>query len=428
MSIYTSPISPGLSWYEDGLVDRPSFPPLDGSAKADVVVVGGGYTGLQAAVNLAERGVDVIVLEAHRLGDGASGRNGGQIGTGQRADPLELEAEYGFERSKALFDLAEDGKHYLLDFARRHAIDMDYRPGQLSVVHRRRYLDDYKAYADALGERYGYQHARFMDAAETAERLGSARFFGGVRDMGTGHIHPMKLLTGIARVAHAAGARLHEGTPAVSLASSGGKVVVGTRTGTITADHALVACNAHIGALEPVTAAHVMPIRSFIGATVPLDDDTILPGGEAADDSRFVVRYFRKAADGRLLFGGREAYTAENPRDISSHIRKQIAEIYPHLADVDITHGWGGSVAITLPRKPFVREVMPRVISIGGFSGHGVKLSNYCGKLYADAVLGDRQRLAMFEELKIPAFPGGTRLRAPLLFLALTWFAMRDRF
>jgi gamma-glutamylputrescine oxidase len=172
-----------------------------------------------------------------------------------------------------------------------------------------------------------------------------------------------------------------------------------------------------------------MPIRSFIGATAPLDAfPGIIPDREAVADSRFVVRYFRKTADNRLLFGGREAYTADTPRDISSHIRRQIAEIYPELKDIDITHSWGGSVGITLPRKVFVREVMPGVTSIGGYSGHGVMVSNYCGKLYADLVLGKKDMLAPFARLKVPAFPGGTSLRAPLLFLALSWFALRDRF
>jgi gamma-glutamylputrescine oxidase len=154
----------------------------------------------------------------------------------------------------------------------------------------------------------------------------------------------------------------------------------------------------------------------------------VLPGGESVDDSRFVVRYFRKSKDGRLLFGGREIYAPGDPQDIHIHIRRQIAEIYPALKDVEITHAWGGYVGITLPRTPFVREVMPNVISAGGYSGHGVMLSNFVGKLYAETVTGNRDRLKLFEEMKVPPFPGGRRLRTPLLFLALNWFALRDRF
>ncbi|MER9020249.1 FAD-binding oxidoreductase [Mesorhizobium sp. M0898] len=425
---YQSPISPGRSWYEDTAGPRPEYPALDGDRTCDVVIVGGGFTGLSAAAHLATTGADVVLIETHRFGDGASGRNGGQLGTGQRAWAEELEAEYGFSRAKALFDLAEEAKAHLLDFAAMHQIEIDYMPGQMSVAHKKRYVDDYKAHAEIMASRFGYPHISFMDAAETAERLGSTHYFGGTRDTGTGHIHPLKLVIGTAKVAAEAGAKLFEQTPSTGITSGGGKVRVATPKGTITAAKCLIGVNAYGGTLEPVSAAHIMPIGSFIGATIPLGADSkVLPGGEAVDDSRFVVRYFRKSKDGRLLFGGREIYAVNDPKDIHIHIRRQIAEIYPALNDVEITHGWGGYVGITVPRKPFVREVMPNVISIGGYSGHGVMLSNFFGKLYAETVAGNRDRLKLIEDLKIPPFPGGRRLRAPLLFLALNWYALRDR-
>jgi gamma-glutamylputrescine oxidase len=425
---YQSPISPGRSWYEDTVGSRPTYPALDGDRQADVVIIGGGFTGLSAATHLAKAGTDVVLIDAHRFGDGASGRNGGQLGTGQRAWAEDLEAEYGLSRAKALFGLAEEAKTHLLEFAWANEINIDYVPGQMSVAHKKRYVEDYRRHAGIMAERFGYPHIAFMDAAETAERLGSQAYFGGVRDTGTGHIHPLKLVVGTARVAAAAGAHLFENTQASGISTSGGKVRVTTAKGTITAQKCLIAVNAYGGALEPVSAAHVMPIGSFIGATVPLGTNSpVIPGGESVDDSRFVVRYFRKSKDGRLLFGGREIYAVNDPKDIHIHIRRQIAELYPALKDVEITHGWGGYVGITLPRKPFVREVMPNVISAGGYSGHGVMLSNFVGKLYAETVSGNRDRLKLIEDLAIPAFPGGRRLRAPLLFLALNWYALRDR-
>jgi gamma-glutamylputrescine oxidase len=425
---YQSPISPGRSWYEDTVGPRPEYPSLDGDRQCDVVIVGGGFTGLSAATHLAKAGANVVLIESYRFGDGASGRNGGQLGTGQRAWAEELEAEYGLTRARALFDMAEEAKAHLFDFAATNAIDIDYMPGQLSVAHKKRYVDDYKRHAEIMAGRFGYPHVSFMDVAETAERLGSTRYFGGTRDIGTGHIHPLKLVIGTARVATAAGAHLFERTPSIGIVSGRGKVKVTTRNGTITADKCLIAVNAYGGKLEPVSASHIMPIGSFIGATAPLGATSkVLPGGESVDDSRFVVRYFRKSKDGRLLFGGREVYAVNDPKDIHIHIRKQIADLYPDLKDVEITHGWGGYVGITVPRKPFVREVMPNVISIGGYSGHGVMLSNFFGKLYAETVTGNRNRLKLIEDLKIPPFPGGRRFRAPLLFLALSWFALRDR-
>ncbi|PYE36314.1 gamma-glutamylputrescine oxidase [Rhizobium sp. PP-F2F-G38] len=425
---WQSPLSPGISWYEDAVGERPVYPTLDGDMTADVAVIGGGFTGLQAAYNLAAGGVRVVLIDACRFGDGASGRNGGQFGTGQRAEVDELEKQYGRERAKALFDMAEDAKRGLLDFAARHDIDMEYQPGHLSVTHKASSEKDYRAYVESMARDYAYPHMQMMDATETAKRVGSRHYVLGIRDTGTGHIQPMKLLVGLARAAQAAGAELFENSNATNILISQGKVLVETARGTIRADRALIACNAHIGTLEPVTASHVMPIRSFIGATEPLSDTSpVLPGGESVADSRFVVRYFRRSRDGRLLFGGREAYTADNPRDISTHIRRQIAEIYPDLSDVQMTHAWGGSVGITMPRQPFVREVMPGVTTIGGFSGHGVMLSNHCGKLYADLVLGRGGDLDLLKELRVPAFPGGRRFRSPLLFLALTWYALRDK-
>ncbi len=423
---YQSPISPGVSWYEDTVGGRPDYPALDGSVSTDVVIIGGGFTGLSAAAHLAKAGVDVVLIDQHRFGDGASGRNGGQMGTGQRAWPQEYEAELGLTRAKALFDLAEEAKAHLLEFATVNEIDIDYRAGQMSVVHKKRYLKEYQAHPQIMAERFGYPHLSYMDVRETAERLGSTRYFGGVRDTGTGHIHPLKLVVGTARVAAQAGARLFENTPATRIEA--GKVKVTTARGTITAEKGFIAVNAYGGKLEEKSAAHIMPIGSFIGATIPLGNDSpVLPGGEAVDDSRFVVRYFRKSPDGRLLFGGREIYSTADPKGIASHIRGQIAEVYPQLKDIEITHQWGGYVGITMPRRPYVREVARNVISAGGYSGHGVMLSNFMGKLYAETVAGNRDRLKLFEDLKIPAFPGGRRLRAPLLFLALNWYALRDR-
>ncbi len=428
MDTWQSPIAPGLSWYQASVEERPTYPTLDGSQTVDVTIIGGGYTGLQAACSLAVAGVSVALIEGGHFGDGGSGRNGGQLGTGQRWWPEDAEKELGYERSKLLFDMAENAKRHLHDFATMHGIDMDYMPGQLNVSHKPGHDREYRANAEIAAERYDYPHVTFMDKAETEERVGTKDYYCGVRDTGTGHIHPLKLLIGLAKVAKAAGASIYENTKATAIRREGGKIKVETPKGTLTSDRVLIATNAYIGNLEPVTSAHVMPIGSFIAATEPLDAfPHVIPGMEAVCDSRFVVRYFRKSKDNRLLFGGREVYSSKDPSDTAEAIRRQIVTTYPALKDVRITHAWGGNVGITLPRRPFVREVMPGVTSIGGYSGHGVMLSNYCGKLYAEMVTGRKSELDVLADLKIPAFPGGHAMRKPLLFLALTWFALRDR-
>ena len=432
-----SRISPGLSFYEAILPDRPAYPPLAGDTRADVCVVGGGFTGLSAAVHLAESGASVVLLEAERVGDGASMRNGGQMGTGQRADVVEHEAKYGSERARALFDLAEEAKRHLHEFTATHGIDMRYRPGQMSVAHRKHMLPDYRVAADAMRERYNYPHIAFMDRDETVGRLGSARYHGGIRDTGTGHIDPAALIVGTTEAAVRAGARVHERTRVSRIEPDGASVRIETPTGTVRADRVLVAVNGYNEGLERTAARHIMPIRSFIGATEPLPDNTdVLPGGEAVDDSRFVVRYFRRVdwPDGRsrLLFGGRETYGHPpperiRPEPLRRQIGRQIAEVYPQLRGVALTHAWGGSVAVTISREPFVREVSPRIHAVGGYSGHGVMLSNFTGKLYAEAVAGNRDRLGALEAFAHRSFPGGERLRPALHVLAMSWYALRDR-
>ena len=236
--------------------------------------------------------------------------------------PEELEAEYGFSRAKALFDLAEEAKHICSTSPDVNGIEIDYRPGQLSVAHKKRYLPaNTRRMPRSWLTRFGYPHISFMDAAETAERLGSTHYFGGVRDTGTGHIHPLKLVVGTARVAAAAGAQLYEKTPATRIDTQGGKVRVTTRDGTITAAKCLLAIDAYGGDLEPVTASHIMPIGSFIGATVPLGrrQSRCCPAAKSVDDSRFVVRYFRQVeGQPSCCSAGAKSTASRTPRTSTS--------------------------------------------------------------------------------------------------------------
>lgn len=426
---YQSPISPGISWYESSCGDRPAYPALEKDRTCDVVIIGGGFCGLSAALHLAQAGTDVVLLEQHRLGDGASGRNGGQMGTGQRASVLETEAELGFERSKALFDMAEDAKANLLNVADKYGFETDFRAGQLTPMHKKRYENEAREEVEAWQTRYGYKAVEWLERDAMASALGSQHYVGGgSRDMGTGHIHPMKYLIGLGASAKKAGATLCEQTRADDVSHQGGKIAVKTASGTVLADRCLLALNGYHNDLDPTLSTTIMPIQSFIGATIPLGDNRpILSGGEAVDDSRFVVRYFRKTVDNRLLFGGREAYGKSTPGDIRRTINKQIAQIYPDLDGVELTHAWGGNVAITMPRTPFVRELKPGLWAAGGFSGHGVMLSNYTGRMIAEHWLGKSDHIKLLQDLKIPSFPGGKMMRNPLKVLALTWYAMLDR-
>lgn len=429
--VHQSPIAPGLSWYESTVADRPAYPALDGDHKADICIIGGGFTGLSAAAEAAKLGASVVLLEGSRLGDGASGRNGGQLNTGQRAWGPDHAETLGLERARALFDLAEEAKAHLLGFAADNEIDIEYVAGHYSAAHKRSYIKDYQVYAEKIASDFGYPHVKFLDAKELAERIGSNRYHGGNYDSHTGHIHPLKLVVGTAKIAAQRGAMIFENTKVKTTRKTSNGIAIETGHGTVTADRVLLAVNAYGDEkLNEKMASHVMPIQSFIGATPPLEgdlDQTILPERASVDDSRFVVRYFRRTRGGHLLFGGREAYSSSEPNQFNDGIRRQLSEVYPQLSRVEITHAWGGNVGITLPREPFVREVEPGITAMGGYSGHGVMLSNFTGKMWAEAVCGNRDRLHLFKELNVPPFPGGRRFRKPLLTLALTWYSMLDR-
>ncbi|AGF74104.1 oxidoreductase [Bartonella australis AUST/NH1] len=422
-----NPISPGVSWYEDTLTGRPSYPFFNEQTQCDVVIIGGGFTGLSAAYHLAEVGMNVVLLEASRFGDGASGRNGGQLGTGQRRWVEALEKKYGFERSKALFDLAEEAKRDVLSYCSTPDCNIDFMPGQLSVIHKKREMAAYQQHVEIM-QRYGYHGLSYMDKAEITERLGSSFYHGGIYDAETGHINPLKLIVWLAKKAEKAGAKLYEKAQVTAVKRENGRCMVVTAKGDIAAENVLLATNGYNLGLQRFVKKNIIPIRSYIGATAPLPkDSSILPGGEAVDDSRFMVRYFRKSIDNCLLFGGVESYDNRHPVNLDARIRQQIVEIYPHLRSINLTHSWGATVAITVERMPYVRQLTSGITYCGGYSGHGVMLAPFMGKLYAEWLSGRRERFKYFQDLKISPFPGGKILRYPLVFLAMSWFSFMDR-
>ncbi|MEJ8571112.1 FAD-binding oxidoreductase [Microbaculum marinum] len=420
---------PADSWYTATAHTLDPFPPLDGDIRADVAVVGGGFTGLSAALHLAERGVDVVLLEANRVGWGASGRNGGQVHSGQRRDVEWLEAHLGVTRAKELWSLAEESKQLLRDLVERHGIDCDLRHGIFSVAHKPRYVADEKKYVEKLRRDYGYQEIEWIERDALADALGTDVYFGGMRDGGAGHLHPLNYALGIARAAAAAGARIHEGTEVTALEGSDTRVLV-TPRGRVSADTVILAGNGYLDGIEPDTETRVMPMNNYILTTEPIGAGVaggILKGGEAASDSRFVIYYWRPTPDGRLLFGGGETYSRKLPSDVRAFVRRHMLNIYPDLGDVRIDHAWGGTLAVTVNRLPYIRKLRTGVYVGAGFSGQGVTIAPLAGKVLADAITNAPARLDAFADLPCPPFPGGKWLRAPTLAAAMTWFALRDR-
>lgn len=412
--------APAPSYFQLTAPDVPAFPPLEGSRRADVCVVGGGYTGLSAALHLAERGADVVLIEADRIANAASGRNGGQIHSGQRRDVLWLEQRFGFERAKILWDMAEQAKALVRELIARFGIECDLRNGVIEALHKPGLVREWAELIEALNSRYGYAEARLLDRAETIAALGSQRFHGAMLDRGGGHLDPYKFAIGLARAVGSLGAHLHEATPALSLIRDGGPIVR-TARGDIRADHVIVATDGRSGAFEQITRRRMVGINSFVVVTEPLGltGETILPGGESAADSRFVVRYWRKTPDGRLVFGGGESNAGRFPSDVAAFVRPHLAEIYPQLADVPIRQGWGGVVSVTAPRLPYAREIAPDVWAAGGYSGQGVALAPFLGKLLAENAAGISDRISALTDLPIPPLPLATWLRRTLVTLAI---------
>ncbi len=432
MDLLTANDRPGTypaSWYAETVQPLAPFAPAEGALSCDVCVVGSGFTGLSAALHLAERGFDVILLEAQRVGFGASGRNGGQVGTGQRLDQGALESMVGKGPARALWDLSLESVALVRDLAARHAPDAGYAPGIIHAAHRERYVSEFHAYAEKLARDYDYHQIRPLDRAALHELVGSPAYHGGDIDMGGGHLHPLRYALGLARAAQAAGVRIFEGSRVTAISKSDPARVT-TEAATITARFVALGLNGYAGRLVPELSARVMPINNFIAATRPMSDaerDAVVRGNHAVADSKFVINYFRFSEDNRLLFGGGESYGYRFPADIAAKVRKPMEEIFPQLKGIEITHAWGGTLGIAFNRMPHVARLSGNVLSASGFSGHGVAMATLAGKLMAEALAGQAERFDVMASVPSPQFPGGASLRWPLMVAAMLWFSLRDR-
>lgn len=416
------------SWYAETVLPQ-AWPRFEGTHHTDIAIIGGGFTGLGAALELATKGVNVTLLEGAAIGSGASGRNGGQIHTGQRLDPQTLEAKLGPDAARQLWDMASDARAHLLDLMRYHHIDADLRHGLLHTWHKPGFEADDRAYVDFVQTRYGYTEASILSRAETAVETGTDLYHGAVFDRGAGHLNPLKLALGMANAASQAGAKLYENSRVHGFTHRSDGIHLKLGEGrTLICQKLLICGNGYMEGLSERIDAHVLPINNFILVTEPLKDNAILRYDYAAADSRFVVNYWCKTPDNRLLFGGGENYTPWFPKDIKAFVRKNMLKVYPQLADTRIDYAWGGTLAITLSRAPFIRDLGQGVFVSAGYSGQGVVLAPYFGKLLAHAATGDSRDLELLSRLPTPAFFGGKILRWPALVAGLSYYALRDRF
>ena len=417
------------SYYAASVSPARPLLPWKGDGQCDICIIGGGYTGLSSALHLAQAGYNVLVLDAHRMGWGASGRNGGQVGTGQRLDQIELESIVSLADAHRLWTLAQDAKALVFKLIAEHQIECDLTYGYIHADHRARFGPETRAHVEHLQRHYNYDKVRVLDSDEIQERIGSPYYFGGYEDSGAAHLHPLNYALGLARAASRAGAELFERSE-VTRIETGRRPRVHVNGGCITADYVIVACNGYLDGILPPHARQVMPINNYILATEPLGDErarSLIANNECVSDSRFVINYFRLSADRRLLFGGGETYGSKFPDDIKAFVKRPMLEVFPQLEDVQIDYGWGGTLAITMRRLPSFMRVSPSVYSVAGYSGHGVALATLAGRILCDAIRGQAENFDLMGKLPTPSFPGGTLLRWPLLTMAMLYYAMRDR-
>ncbi len=417
------------SYYAATAPQLPPFPTAKGAITCDVCVVGGGYTGLSAALHLAEKGYDVVLLEAQRVGFGASGRNGGQVATGQRVEMDSVEKMVGMGPAKALWDLSLDSVQLVKDLITHHGMDVPFHDGVIEAAHRARFVPDYHEYAAHLERVYGYTQVTTLDRDAMRDHVGSPAYYGGTLDMGSGHIHPLRYALGLARAAQSAGVRIFENSKVNNL-THGTPAKITTEHADISASFVVLGCNGYLGALDGKVAKKVMPINNFIAATEPLDDHTannLIRYNHAVADSKFVINYFRLSDDNRMLFGGGESYGYRFPKDIAATVRKPMSEIFPQLKNVKIDYAWGGTLGITMNRMPHFARLAGNVFTASGYSGHGVAMATLGGKIAADAIAGQAEKFDLMASVPTTAFPGGSRLRAPLLAVAMIYYSLRDR-
>lgn len=419
---------PNNSYYAASVDAFPAQPALAGSLTADVCVVGGGFTGLAAALACAEKGLDTVLVEGNRIGHGASGRNGGQMIPGLNSYAHDLVGLLGREPAEALYRLAASARDRVHARIARHDIACDLRPGHVHLAARKSDMADFAREADFANKLLGEGSARLVASQDVSKLVSVNGYHGALLTPAGGHLHPMKYAYGLARAGLNAGVRMFEQSRALRI-GDGPLTPVHTAAGQVAAKHVILACDSDMASVDRTAGQYTMPVLNYIIATQPLEAARAaasIPSGAAVSDSRFVLNYFRISADNRMLFAGGEKYTVKPPRDIAAFVRRFMLKLFPSLEDVTIDYAWGGAVGITVNRLPqFGRH--GNCLYAHGYSGQGVLLATLAGELMADAIAGDTDGFERFAAIPHMPFPGGKLLRSPVYTAAMMYMALRDR-
>lgn len=416
------------SYYAASVSGPTPGPPLTGATRCDVCVIGAGLTGLSAALELAARGFEVLVLEAGAIGDGASGRSGGQLIFGYACEMTKLAALVPATDARRLWDFScaalADVRARVADYA----IDCDWVDGQIHVAIKARQRAELRAWQAVLAEDYGYDGLEFLDGEALSAHVVSPRYCAGLYDPRGAHVHPLKYTLGLAAAARAAGVQIYEHSRVLSL-RRGARPAVSTAHGCVECRYVAIAGGAYLGSLVPELARRIMPVSTYIVATAPLGAELAarcLPSNAAVADLNFVLEYFRRSADDRLLFGGRASYSKRTPPNLAESLRRRMSRVFPQLASIPIEYAWGGYVDVTWNRAPDFGRLDDTLYYAQGFSGHGMAISGLAGKVLAEALAGDAMRFDVFARIPHRAFVGGRWLQTPCWVLASLYHRLRD--
>jgi len=413
--------------YELGVDALPAQPRLQGRERVDVAILGAGFTGLSAAIELADAGMKVAVLEAGTIGSGASGRNGGQVIFGYSCEQAKIAALVGLEQAQRLFEWSLEGVRLIHERCARFGIDAQWRAGHAHLPIRPRHVRELREFQADLADNYGYE-LEWWERDRQREVLASERYLGGLYDPASGHLQPLAYARGLARAALSLGVRIYEHSPVLAL-QRGTRPVLRTAAGEVESDFVVLGGNALMEGIAPEVEAKVMPVGTYIGATPPLGEErarALISNGMAAADINWALDYFRIGADTRLLFGGRASYSTLPPPNLRGTMERRMRRVFPQLREVPIERVWGGLIDISYNRAPNFGRIAPNIYFAQGFSGHGVAATGLAGRVIAEAIRGQSERLDAFARIPHHNFPGGRLFRTPLLVAAMAAFKLRD--
>lgn len=428
MSLSASNPGHADSWYAFSATDKRVRPALEGEIEADVCVIGAGFTGISCALQLAESGFSVVVLEAERIGFGASGRNGGQIVNGYSRDLEVIAARYGQDKADALGAMSLEGGRIIRERVAKYGIDCDLVDGGFFAAFTEKQMKGMEAKA-AHWAKHGHDGLRMIPKAELGRYVHSDRYAGGMIDLHGGHMHPLNLVLGQAAALESLGGRIFEGSRVTGL-ETGARPVAATARGRVTARYIAVCGNAYLGGLVPAISEKMMPVSSQVMATEPLDPamlERLLPANYCVEDANYVLDYYRRTSDHRLLYGGGIGYGGQDPKNLTGVIRPNMLKTFPMLKDARIDFAWSGNFALTLTRIPHMGRLSETVWFSHGDSGHGVTTTHLLGRILGEAIGGHAGRFDVWASLQAWPFPGGRRFRVPLTMLGAWWYGLRDR-